>query len=681
MEPIIHDGPGSGPVCPKTEQKRAVQRRTRVPRPTLSLDPAVRAQQVWEEFTRWHTPRGRVRCDVLNEDGTWAHRYDDEVPVTAHPPQAPFAVYLANEHGQFQFIVFDLDTKRAENGAEQVRQDATYLAKQLDTAGLAYLVIASGSPNGLHLWVPVNDARAAGAPASLVARIAYAAAHKCPTVDKSPLLNPRTGCVRPPGAPHRAGGYSQLLTPHDPVVASAYADATANTLKRLEKLAELLGHGLNHEHPDTTVDTDRIVDTTAARLVGRPRPMPTAIAELLAQPPQSDASAHLARILTGLALARWSLAEVLQEFCTRPHAPGWEHIRTQATDFGRRRRSPATQRAILERQWHRQVAYAARLPRRKRHTQDTPQVRALVETVWSIEQVSATIAPFGHWWRTQSGASDRRAIHYVAQMALEGLTDTVEVDGRRLADATGMAHSTAARALARLVLDGRLILVEEGEGRRAHTYRLLPSFEWPVQQVREMPTTQGGTQATPRLADRSLVPSREQLLARMRERSEHAAHDVWASLRSGGSSGLGRHVEITAFALKQGQQQNHPYGVDFLVQRTGYSRRTIVCHLHILTSFGLVSKVQTARPPRIHPELYHRVARILGVAGTRARRMAGYEVERRVWAWWVSEVQRLRAPRKVVGQPPTRWSKKPYPRTRNGRPDHAAARSQALTTV
>lgn len=635
---------------------------------------------MWEEFTRWYAPRGRVRCDVRDEAGAWAHRYDDEERVTAAPPQGPYAVYLADERARFRFVVFDLDAKN-EGGAEQVRADAAFLAERLDQAGLAYLVAASGSPGGIHLWVPVVDPQAAGAPAHLVARIAHAAAHRCPSVDKSALLNPITGCVRPPGAPHRSGGYSRLIEPRDPVAAAAYADAAPNTVARLEAFAELLGPVPVEEDPATAAGSGGIIDTAAVRLVGRRRQMSKTTRELLDRVPESDASAHLARILTGLALSRWSLADVLTEFAERPHAPGWAHVRSQAIGAGRRRRTEVTQRAVLERQWRRQVAYAARLPRREQRTQDTPQVRALVETVWAIEQVSTATAEFGHWWRSQSGASDRKAAHYVAQLALEALTDTIEVDGRRLADATGMVHSTAARALVRLELDGRLVCTRRGEGRRAHTYRVVPPTEWVVQQVREAPSVQGGTQATPAPGGCPPDLTREALRSRMRARSEHAAHDVWTAPRPRGTGGLGRHVEATASALEETPKNTRPYDVDFLTRRTGYSPDTIARHLRTLASWHLVATDPTTGHLRTRIDRYDDVARQLGTHGTRERRMARYEAERRVWAAWVAEVEALRAPRgslvqMIPGQRRTR-----YPRTSTGRPDHAAARAQALAAA
>lgn len=676
-EPIIHDAPGSGLVCPEFGQEGAVQRRTRIPRPAPSPDAANYAAQVWQEFTRWHAPRGRVRVDVRNEVGEWAHSYDKEEPITSHPPRGPYAIYLADERGRYRFIVCDLDAK-AEN-AEQTRTDAAWLAQRLDQAGLAYLVAVSGAAGGIHLWVPVNDPNKVGAPAHLVAKIAHAASHRCSSLDKSPLLNPTTGCVRPPGAPHRLGGYSRLIEPQDPMAATAYADAATNTVAKLERLAELLGPVPTKEEQDTATGSGGIIDTAAVRLVGRRREMSKTTATLLTQAHEADASAHLARILTGLALSRWSLVDVLTEFAERPHAPGWQHVRTQATEFGRRPRTKAAQRAILERQWRRQVEYAARLPRREQHTQDTPQVRALVETVWSIEQVSTATAEFGHFWRSQSGASDRKAAHYVAQLALEALTDTVEVDGRRLADATGMVHSTAARALGRLLMDGRLVLTKEGEGRRAHTYRVIPPQKWAVQQVRTT-TSQGGTQATPRPGGCPPDLTRRALLTRMRDRSEHAAHDIWTT--SGrGRGGLGRHVEATAAVLVESSEQPSPYDVDLLSRSTGYTPKTTVRHLRILVSQHLVDIKDTTG--HIHPrtDRYDDTAQRLGVEGTRARRMACYEHERRVWAAWVEEVEALRAPRRSRVQTISGRRRTPYPRTRDGRPDHATARAQILAAV
>src|SRR5690606_21530009 len=138
--------------------------------------------------------------------GGWAHRYDTEVGVAAGRPSGPYAMYLTGADSRYRFIAFDLDAKRA--GPEAVRRDAALLGRRRDETGLVFAVCASGPHGGLHLWVPVTDPR--GASPAVVRAIARGAAHHCPTLDTAPLLNVRTGCLRPPGSPHRDGGFSRL---------------------------------------------------------------------------------------------------------------------------------------------------------------------------------------------------------------------------------------------------------------------------------------------------------------------------------------------------------------------------------------------------------------------------------------------------------------------------------------
>lgn len=600
--------------------------------------------------------------------------------MSARPPAGPFAMYLADTSGAFRFIAFDLDAKRAEGGAAAVREDAALLAQLLDEAGLAFLVASSGPTGGLHLWVPVNDPRVAGAPAALVRRIARAAARRCPTLDVAPLLNVRTGCVRPPGAPHRAGGYSRLIEPVDPAAAAAYCSA-ANSISKLEKLADLLGAASDEEDPDAAVavaGSGGLVDTEAVRLVGRRRPMSPSTAALLAQAPSGDASAHLARIFTGLALARWSATDVERLVAEQPHAPGLEHLRTNGNGGrGRRVRGVAEQRATVGRQWARMVAFAARLPRREQTSRDTPEVRALVERTAAIREATHDAA----WWHKEAGPSDRKAILFVAMMALEALSDTVEVDCRRLADACGMTPSTASRALRRLILDGRLVRAVAGEGRRAHAYRLVPVQDWTITRVRDLPDqsqSAGGTQATPAPVDAGPTLSREALLGLIRSRLEHAAHDVWTEPGVARTGGLGRHLEATAAALVEDTDSPHPYDVNLLVTRTGHRLDRLLAHVTTLGTYGLVRLDEHERL-RPAPERYDRAARRLRTAGTRARRWARYEAERLAYAAWCDELARLRAPRGSVAA--MFAARRRYPRTDDGRPDHAVARRQALAAA
>ncbi|QKW32488.1 hypothetical protein HUT17_04975 (plasmid) [Nocardiopsis flavescens] len=625
----------------------------RVPWPGLSPEPSITPDLIWEDFTRYLAPRGRVRLDVRTASGGWAHRYDREVAVGARPPEGPFAVYLADATG-FRFVVFDLDAGRG--GRAGVRRDVRRLCGLLDEVGLVFLVVASGPGGGHHVWVPVNDPSGRGLGARLVRDIARSARVRCPSLDISALLNPRTGCVRPPGAAHRHGGRARLLSPVFPDVAAAYCGA-ANRIAKFEALAERLGPA----PPEVPVAPARAVDARAGRLVGRRRPLPGQVEELLAAVP-ADASAHLARILTALALARWSQAEVAALVREHPGAPGLEHLRTQGQGPGRprRRRTAAEQRALVQRQWARVLAFAARLPRRA-PGHDAPGVRALVDQVARIE--AATLA--GSWWTPHAGPSDRKALLYVAAMALRALTDTVEVDCRRVADAAGMTPSTASRALRRLVRDGRLELALAGEGRRAHTYRLVSVQAWPL--PGRAAHGQGGTQAVP--APEPVSPGA--LLERLEARLEHAAHDVWARARGAGQ-GLGRHVESTAAAADGADLTVQD--VDQIAARTGYTRSTTLAHLRVLTHVGLIDPVSGRYRP--HPRARDALARARSTHGIRARRMRRYRAERRAWHAWCRELDLLRAPLATPRTPAPR-----YPRTASGHPDHRTARAHAMATA
>ncbi|MFC7650407.1 hypothetical protein ACFQX6_66265 [Streptosporangium lutulentum] len=144
----------------------------------------------------------------------------------------PFAWYLTNRFQEFLFAVFDLDAAKGD-----VQRDVAELVDLLEQAELSYLVCASGPAGGLHVWVPVRPVGA-----GLVDAIARAAARRLPTLDISPLTNPKTGCVRPPGAPHRHGGMSVPLANWRPITAAATAAvlSRANEVERLQRLAVLL---------------------------------------------------------------------------------------------------------------------------------------------------------------------------------------------------------------------------------------------------------------------------------------------------------------------------------------------------------------------------------------------------------------------------------------------------------
>ena len=153
---------------------------------------------------RWIAPRRIVRIDP---DRSHTYRYASR--VDAGEPECPYALHLTDQDHRYQFVVFDLDVSRHEDGPSAVWRDADTLTEMLAEAGLRHMVVRSGPAGGIHVWVP--DSAEHGMDPVEVARLGRAAARRLPTLDTTPLNSPRTGAVRPPGAPHRTDGRAELL--------------------------------------------------------------------------------------------------------------------------------------------------------------------------------------------------------------------------------------------------------------------------------------------------------------------------------------------------------------------------------------------------------------------------------------------------------------------------------------
>ncbi|MBG0819038.1 hypothetical protein [Planomonospora sp. ID82291] len=643
-------------------------------------------------------PRGRARVDVRTEAGDeWAHSYAATVKLGDVPPIGPFAWYLANARHEFEFIVFDLDRAKGD-----VERDADELMELLEAADVRYLVCVSGPGRGLHIWVPIEPTAAA-----VVRVLARAAARRLPSLDLSPLTNARTGCVRPPGAPHRHGGISTPVDQWVPITPQAAADLLAepNDAEAVERLAVVLD-AADVEPEQIEAEAVRTIESgpRGPRLAGRRRPCD--VAALLATTPEVERGhAQLARILVRLALARWSAPETARFLEANLEAPGLIHLRRQGGKRSRPR-SPGERAALIARQWERAVAYAATLHRetvpveedqgaeepaeRQEQSAQTYAAR-LAAVVPLVAGVREAISAEPERWSTQAGPSDRRALEYVLELALEAVTDEVEIDCRRLALATGMGRSTAARALGRLVLDEWLSLDTPGEGQRAHRYRVLPqaledASATPVTNKLPESLAQGGTQGNPPQVGevRRHRAAREAHRQSLTARRALLSHDVFTHPGPArDQAGLGRHVAITAAALSTGL-----YKVNDLARVTGYSLRTVRRHLEILKAHQLARRSDRPAPGawrRTRTSLATVAARI-GAAGTRERRHRAYAIERDAYAWWLAELGWMRTKGKrrrppgpdqtrllLAGLP--RWGNRDrYPRDHEGRADHRAAR-------
>ena len=604
----------------------------------------------------------------MRVDPDSSHSYPLVSRVDAGEPACPYALHLTNEDHQFEFIVFDLDVAR--ESLAGVWRDADTITTLLAEQGLDHMVSRSGPGGGIHVWVPVSDEH--GLDPVEVARLARAAEHSLPTLDIAPLLNPATGAVRPPGAPHRAGGCAELLHPLTAEDALLVCDTATNTAQRFEHLAVALGAEELDIEETTAADTaaERI-DPVAVRLHGRRAPMPDMVRHLLDTPSGEDPSAHVARILPRLALARWSLADVqrlVEE--TEQAAPGLEHLRSRRFGTGRRRRPETEQAALLTRQWTKAVAFAARLaPGVERAERDLLALRGIGAAVLEV------VAERPELWTVEAGPADQRTLLGVLGVALTACAEDgeVDIDIRRLALATGLGKSTVARALHRLRRDGRLVQVAGAEGTQAARWRLVHPDQW----TDVSPGRAGGTQGEPAPPldphPEGYLATREDLLHRIHVHLEVVSHEVFAEHSPTHPRGLGRHVARTYAALVE--KVPHLYSVDIqtLSRLTGDTPARTARHLRLLAQQGLIDP-DTGLPTGA--DALDEAAIRLGTTGVHAARERRYTAEREAFADWHAELARLRAP--VALRP--RVAER-YARTLSGRPDHAAQLARHLVAA
>ncbi|WP_420116567.1 TOTE conflict system archaeo-eukaryotic primase domain-containing protein [Micromonospora sp.] len=635
------------------------------------------------DLTRVLSPRPRVRlADVDERDGRPLNRYGTELPTSASAPDRPWAMYLTDRQGRYRLLAFDLDTSRG-----SVEADAAALTEILARAGIRAVRCISGPGGGRHLWVGLADPVAA----TVVRRIAEALSALLPTLDHGLLVNPRTGCVRPPGAPHRSGTESM-------VIAGDIADLT-DPARRVPaawvlRLADLVEEMAGVTAAETAARTGRVVTAAVATdhtptdlqrrvaldddgqpfLPGARRPMAAVSAAALREPVPAgaDASRVLARILAGAAAAHWRLADLVPLVAT---APGMEHVRTGRAGGRRQPRPPGQQVQVLRAQWNRQVEHVASQPRRAGAAAGDPTFEArelaAITAVMTVQR-RADSAP-GRWARP-GGPTDRRVLDALCDQILAAVATDIEADCRRLAILTGIAKSTATVALGRLVADGWITRTGESEGRAAARWAIPTVVERPQAELSTGDPCLPRSQAVTR---RPAPPSRASVRAALGRRLTDQAHDVWTP------AGLGHHHARTHTALTSTAQT-----ISDVMAITGYSRSRTMRHLDDLAGHRLASVDRAGRWRRPGRDHRRRAARDFGIDGTLAARAARYAIEREAWWWWLDELAWRRAGKRqqrlspgagqmqlvAAGGQLIREHHGPHP-TSGGRADFTAART------
>ena len=599
------------------------------------------------------SPRPRVRVAVVDAYGAIVNEYRDRV-IGATAPERPWAVYLAGPDQRFRLLAFDLD---AHGDPAAAARDADVLSGLLRDVGLSHVICESGPTGGRHLWVGLAES----VDAETVATLARLVRHMCPTLDLSPLTNPVTGCVRPPGAPHRSGGHSTVLSGDLNTLRTPTATAA-----QVRALVSLLAGLVDDTEPARTIDPHAPLPLDAhgrLHLVGPRRQLPAVSSAALRETP-ADASATLWRVLIGAAAARWRHADVAALVDVEP---GLEHVRTRVTARGRVVRPRSEQRRVLARQWDKAVRYVAASDRQ---IGDDPTFDRRADAIAAhVRDVQARADAAAGRWSRGGGPADRRILDVLCVLALHALRGSLEADTRRLALLAGVGRETARTALLRLAEDGWIAQTAAADGPRAAHWTIDP------QSVLHSNTDPARSQADPRPPGAGAA-ERTAILTTLRSRTTDAAHDLFTPTRPalGHLAGnLYARIGTTAHSL---DDLSPAIGADVLRTRRLLDR---------LTYAGVIER---------NPDGWHRVdalpldvaAERVGAAGRLDARAVRYRVEREAWAWWKAEEAWMHAPRRPdAKRRPSRGQLSlvpddgthaygPHPRRPDGRLDYAAAR-------
>ena len=620
------------------------------------------------ELTRRISPRDRARVAAVMAGGEVLNDYSRNRWLDDEPPTGPWAMYLAGDDRAYRYLVFDLDA-----GKGNPVYDAGRLSHWLDALNIDHLVVESGPTGGRHVWIALTDA----VTAALVATVAALAAQLLPSLDVTPLNNPATGCVRPPGAPHRLGGVSRPLGPLTTLT------TPRTTPEDIEALRDfLIDAGAEISAPVTSLIKGMAIDDGGhPYILGARRPLSARIRGLLDELPAEDASYTLATILAGGAHARWRHADVA---ALVDISPAFEHVRTLRGRTGRVPRTERGRAAALAAAWRHAVYLVAANPSSRTGVDDDFRERAIATTravaaaqeranalpgLWGLDRASSAQRAGGGTY------SHRAVLDALSLYTLQSAQLTVEADVRRLSADTGYGRTTVHTALAALSRptdpanpeSAWIVPVGTPEAPHGQRYRLSQQFSTTAEasnrtQVRARPTA-------------SHPHDRTHWINRLSRELQLLTRDTFAAPKS-----LGRTAGLVYKQISEGAIVT----IDELTRTTGLDAARTRAALTRLHRHGLVER--TAYGWNRTDDLQLDAAALeLGVDGYLDGRRERYGIERTVWAWWLAEYgwmtrpgkkrRARRAPANVVlFAQNDRPDYARYPRGPDRRGDHRRAR-------
>ena len=547
-------------------------------------------------------------------------------------PLGPWAMYLAWGN-TYQYLVFDIDNHT--NNPEQTIKDAARLQELLDTHGIEYVLCSSSANGGYHIWIALLDSISA----QLARDIALAAHRVYPSVDPICMLNPTTGCVRPPLSPHWKKGASRILTGD----LNALLEPTVSEQQILDLLDNL--NSLSQALPADTTGEDKPagqhVDQYGLPFIpGTLRPLSPAAISVLNTPvsPTTDTSARLYQITLAAVRAHWTYSQYTDYINTHEQLPGLIHAFTRnnhGTRIPRDSKGANSMRSVIARMWRK--AYTTITNGNTQFTgSDSEFLHRSHTTIHTIENLVA-------WNMTRNltgtgQATDQRVLNTLSLYALQAHRLTIQADSRRIALTCGISRQAASNSLKRLMSQGLISLTRKAEGRQAHTYTIRTmknstNTRLTVSQCENLDTSEYAP--TPD----TLTTIRHTLITMLTQWLTITSHDACTY------HGIG---------LKQGNQ---------------------------------LATTHVEHP--INPTYLDQLARQHHCDGTTAAREATYTLERALWAWWNQELSYLTSPAATqTGRRTTHptdsasmLTLRRYPRTSRHSPDHGTAKQLLIAAA
>ena len=396
---------------------------------------------------------------MVTRRGRAAYPATAQRPLSVGVPAGPAAVMLWDATRRLPVLALDFDAKNG-HGPRSAQRDALDALRLLTDAGL-HPVADRAPTGGWHIYARLPQPAAAWE----VRQAAAALASRWPTLDPSPLLNPDHGCIRPPGAVHKAGGYQRLVGSLSDAVEALSAPPDRHAWTRLR---DRVGAAQQFTQPAPDSRIGAAAPGVARRAISAAAEQLAATGSHPSRDFDSPSEARFSVICSAVA-AGWSLADL--ELALRGRwtwlaaSYGRKHHSAVARDW-RKARNQRTQRLGMR---------AVRIPYTSQqvHRGGTPARPVLPH----LDDIHLALRRF-----TTHSRNHARANHHspVLRAVMAAVIWAGHVQGRALvnmgvrslAEQAAVSHVTLAQHLHTLAEAGLIQRVSTGRGIHADVWRI-----------------------------------------------------------------------------------------------------------------------------------------------------------------------------------------------------------------